>query len=90
MSSPGPIAREIEDILRANYYIQTLEIIDESHKHKNHAGYNPQGESHFRIRMISPDFAGLSRIEQQRAVQKSLDHLLKTRIHALSLQLKAN
>ena len=43
-----------------------LAIIDESHRHAGHAGARPEGETHFRIEIVSAAFAGLSRIERRR------------------------
>lgn len=82
------ITKEIEGRIRQTYTITDLKIIDESHKHIGHSGHRPEGESHFRIKIISPDFKSMSRINRHRHVHNLLDDLLKTRIHALSLDLK--
>ena len=84
------IAEEIERRIRQNFDVIELQIIDESHKHKGHAGYNPEGESHFRIKLISPDFKDMGRVERQRKIYILLDDLLKSRIHALSLSLSGS
>ena len=39
-----------------------LEVIDESELHRGHAGWREGGQTHFRIRMAAPVFAGLSRV----------------------------
>ncbi|MGZ9112603.1 MAG: BolA family protein [Rhodoplanes sp.] len=62
-----------------------LTIIDESHRHAGHAGARPEGETHFRIEIVSEKFAGLSRIERQRLVHQVLATELAGRVHALSL-----
>jgi BolA family transcriptional regulator, general stress-responsive regulator len=62
-----------------------LAIIDESHRHAGHAGARPEGETHFRIEIVSAAFAGLSRIERQRLVHQMLATELAGRVHALSL-----
>lgn len=62
-----------------------LVIIDESHRHAGHAGARPEGETHFRIEIVSEKFAGLSRIERQRLVHQVLSTELAGRVHALSL-----
>ena len=62
-----------------------LVIIDESHRHAGHAGARPEGETHFRIEIVSAAFAGLSRIERQRLVHGVLAPELAGRVHALSL-----
>lgn len=64
----------------------TLEIHDESEAHRGHAGFRDGGESHFRLRIASPDFAGLSRIERHRLIHRTLGDIVP-RIHALSLEM---
>jgi BolA family transcriptional regulator, general stress-responsive regulator len=62
-----------------------LAIIDQSHRHAGHAGARPEGETHFLIEIVSPAFAGLSRIERQRLVHQVLATELASPVHALSL-----
>lgn len=63
-----------------------LEIIDESESHRGHAGYQEGGESHFRVKIASEAFAGLSRLERHRLVHRTLGNIMP-RIHALALEL---
>ena len=63
-----------------------LEIIDESESHRGHGGWREGGETHFRIRMASPRFAGLSRVARHRLVHQTLGDIVP-RIHALALEL---
>lgn len=65
-----------------------LEVIDESDKHKGHPGAR-DGRGHFRVKIISPHFAGKKRIESHRMVFEVLDSMLKTDIHALSVHAAA-
>ncbi len=62
-----------------------LDIIDESNRHAGHAGHNPQGESHFRLEIVSEVFAGKSRVERHRMVNALLAEELAGRVHALAL-----
>ena len=62
-----------------------LEIEDESAKHAGHSGAREGGETHFRIRVVSKSFAGLSRVERQRKVYAAVAEELAERVHALSL-----
>jgi len=62
-----------------------LEVVDESARHAGHAGSRPEGESHFRITVVSESFRGLSRIARQRLVHEILADELAGPIHALSL-----
>ncbi|MBU6444808.1 MAG: BolA family transcriptional regulator [Alphaproteobacteria bacterium] len=62
-----------------------LDIEDESSRHAGHAGSRPGGETHFRVRIVSPAFEGVSRVERQRRIYAALADELKTRVHALVL-----
>jgi BolA family transcriptional regulator, general stress-responsive regulator len=63
-----------------------IEIIDESESHRGHGGYREGGQTHFRIRMASPAFTGLGRVERHRLVHKTLGDIVP-RVHALALDL---
>ena len=52
------VAAAIEKKLTAAFKPVRLSITDESHKHQGHAGARPEGESHFRVEIVSQDFAG--------------------------------
>ncbi len=62
-----------------------LQIEDESHLHKGHAGAS-NGAGHYRLSISSARFNGLSRIERQRLVYEALHDLIPYPIHALSIQ----
>ncbi len=80
------IADEMQEKL-AKLRPEHIEIIDESEGHRGHAGFREGGESHFRIRLTSPEFTGLSRMERHRLVHRTLGDIVP-RIHALALELK--
>lgn len=63
-----------------------LEVIDESSKHRGHAGWREGGETHFRVRIATPQFAGKSRVAQHRAVMDVLEAELRDRVHALAIE----
>jgi BolA protein len=62
-----------------------LDIVNESHLHAGHGSAPDTGESHFRVLVVSPLFAGKSRLARQRLVNEALAEELKTRIHALAI-----
>jgi BolA protein len=62
-----------------------LQVLDESNKHLGHAGWREGGETHFRVRIATRHFDGLSRVAQHRAVMETLDAELKDRVHALAI-----
>lgn len=88
-SFTGPVAAEIDKRLRQALAPTRLEVINDSDKHLGHAGHDGSGESHFTVEVESPAFAGLSRLQRQRAVNAALGDLLKERIHALSIRARA-
>ena len=61
-----------------------LDIIDDSHRHAGHAGAK-DGRGHFRVRIVSPRFAGTKTLERHRMVYAALGSLMQTDIHALSV-----
>ena len=75
----------IEEKLTKAFEPLELEIVNESHKHEGHAGHDGSGESHFRIRIVSPVFAGLTRVECQRMIYEILAQELSEQLHALSI-----
>ena len=88
-SLTGPIAREIEERLRAALSPTRLAVINDSAKHHGHAGDDGSGESHFTVEIESAAFAGKSRLDRQRAVNAALGDLLCDRIHALAIRATA-
>jgi len=82
----GPVAAEIRRRLEDAFAPQRLEIIDESERHRGHAGWREGGGTHFAVLIVSAAFEGVPRIERQRRIHALLDDLLKQRVHALSVR----
>ena len=91
MTSPltGSVAREIEQRLAAELAPTSLRVINDSAKHHGHMGDDGSGESHFMVEIEAPQFAGMSRLQRQRAVNAALGDLMKERIHALAIRARA-
>jgi BolA family transcriptional regulator, general stress-responsive regulator len=68
---------------------ERLEVIDESHLHAGHAGAQPGGETHFRVRIVSQAFRGKSRIDRHRMVNATLVRELQGGVHALAIRAAA-
>jgi BolA protein len=85
----GSVAQEIEQRLRAALAPTHLVVTNDSIKHRGHAGDDGSGESHFTVEIESAAFAGISRVERQRAVNAALADLLRDRIHALAIKARA-
>lgn len=79
------VAETIETKLRAALSPESLTIVDESHLHAGHVGARPEGETHFRVEIVSAAFAGKTRIERQRIVYNLLRDELAGPVHALSI-----
>jgi BolA family transcriptional regulator, general stress-responsive regulator len=79
------VADNIREKLNAAFAPTQLVVEDESAKHHGHAGARPEGETHFRVTIVSSAFTGLSRVERQRRIYATLADELRERVHALSL-----
>jgi len=75
----------IEQKLQAAFAPESLAVVDESHLHAGHAGARPEGETHFRVTLVSPAFAGKGRIERHRMVNAVLSEELAGPVHALAV-----
>lgn len=80
------VADTIERKLTQALAPQRLRIVDDSEKHKGHAGYREGGETHFRVEVVSEAFAGQNRVARQRRVYDILAEELAAGVHALQLK----
>ncbi len=85
----GPVAAEIEARLRAALDPEQLFVIDDSEKHRGHAGHDGSGESHFTVEIVSDRFASQNRVARQRMVNAALSDLLREKVHALAIKARA-
>ena len=84
-----PLASEIERLLTAALSPTRLEVITDSARHHGHAGDDGSGESHFTLEIESAAFAGVSRLERQRMVNRALGDIPGQRVHALAIRARA-
>ena len=88
------IQATIETKLRGAFAPERLEVINESHLHAGHHHtdhgheevFDGEGETHFRVRLVSSAFAGKSRVERHRAVNELLAAELGGSVHALAIE----
>jgi BolA family transcriptional regulator, general stress-responsive regulator len=80
------VATIIESKLHEALAPERLAVIDESHRHAGHAGARPEGETHFRVEVVSAAFRGVSRLDRQRRIYAILDAELKGPVHALAIR----
>lgn len=85
----GLLALEMEQLLTAAFAPTHLAVINDSARHHGHAGDDGSGESHFTVEIESRAFAGLSRLERQRMVNRALGDIPGQRVHALAIKAKA-
>lgn len=75
----------ISERLRAAFEVRELEIVDDSHLHAGHPGARAGG-GHYRVRIVSPDFADVRTLERHRLVYQALgDAMRADTIHALNI-----
>ena len=76
--------------MRANLMVALeptrLDIINDSEKHAGHRSSPGTGESHFTIVVVSPKFAGQSRLARHRMVNDAVADDLKAGVHALAIR----
>lgn len=89
LASTAPLADQIAARLTAALAPTQLEVSNDSARHRGHLGDDGSGESHFTVSIESPAFAGVSRVERQRMVNRALADLLAERIHALAIRASA-
>ncbi|HTO70345.1 MAG TPA: BolA family transcriptional regulator [Myxococcota bacterium] len=78
----------IETRLREAFAPLALDVLDESHRHRGHAGA-AGGAGHFRVRLVSERFRGVARVERHRLVYDALAAEIGPEIHALALELRS-
>jgi BolA protein len=61
-------------------------VIDDSARHHGHAGAREGGESHFKVEVVSPAFAGKTRVARQRLVYQALAGEFAAGVHALEVK----
>jgi BolA family transcriptional regulator, general stress-responsive regulator len=77
--------------LRSALQTQQVQVLDESAAHAGHAG-NPDNASngtHFKVRVASPLFTGLSRVAQHRLVYDAVQDFMAQGLHALAIEVEA-
>jgi BolA family transcriptional regulator, general stress-responsive regulator len=86
---PLPVRRaEIEQQLTELLKPSHLEVIDESAAHAGHSGANAEGfGSHFRVRIASPAFAGISRVARHRLVYDAMQNFIDQGLHAIAIEI---
>jgi BolA protein len=84
----GPLEERIKAKIEDSLAPERLEVINESHLHAGHQGgaMDGSGETHFRVRIVSKSFDGMSRVERHRTLNQLLADELTGGVHALALE----
>lgn len=85
----GTVQSEIESLLKAALSPTELAVINDSASHHGHMGDDGSGESHFTVVIESAAFAGKSRLERQRMVNRALGDIPGERVHAMAIKARA-
>lgn len=81
------LAARLEERLKPSH----LEVIDESAAHAGHAGAGDAGYgTHFRVRIVSVQFAGKSRVACHRLVYDALHGFMARGLHALAIEARSD
>lgn len=71
----------LEAKLAEGFHLLHLQVENESHRHN----VPPGSESHFKVVLVSEDFAGQSLVVRHQAVYRLLGDELSSGVHALAL-----
>lgn len=62
----------------------SVNIIDDSHRHAGHASAG--GGGHFRVQVVASAFVGKTTLQRHRMIYDALDELIKSNeVHAISI-----
>jgi len=87
------LRERMETKLKMAFAPTEAQVIDESHKHAGHlvhdGGAPHGGETHFRVRIVSAEFSGKTRVERHRAVNALFADEFAAGVHALAIDARA-
>ena len=67
--------------------LEDIEIVDNSHKHKGHKSFSPE-KFHLQLKIKSLYLNSMTRLSAQKIIMKVLSEDLKTKIHALEINIE--
>jgi BolA protein len=80
------VKAKITNKLQDNIKIEELEVINESHMHAGHNGFDGSGESHFRLKIKSAELANIAKVRAHQKIYKTLADEMQI-IHALAIEI---
>ena len=79
--------KEIENKIRNNIDLESINIIDNSYKHKSHKFFD-KNKYHLKVKIQSLYLKSLNRMNAHREVLKIVNKEFKDKIHALEIIIK--
>jgi BolA protein len=76
------LTESIRSKLQKAFAPEILDLENESHQHSGPAN----GETHFRLILVSPAFEGVARVDRQRQVMALFDEERSRGLHALTMR----
>ncbi len=76
---------KIKTFLQQSLEPDSVEIVDDSAKHKGHEGAKAGG-GHFNVTIVAKIFQNKTLIQRHRLVYDALNEMMKQEIHALSIK----
>ena len=73
--------------LMKNLGLKNVDVLNNSHLHKNHISSPKSGNSHFKIIIHDKDFHNLSRVRSHQKIYKCLSEEMSSFIHALEIEI---
>ena len=77
-------AERIEQLLTEALQPESIEVVDDSHQHAGHGGYDAEG-SHFSVTIVSSRFDGEDTLSRHRMIYAALGDMMQREIHALRI-----
>ncbi len=77
--------QKIEALLQSALQPESLDLIDDSHKHAGHEGAK-SGGGHYDLTIVSAKFEGENGLGRHRLIYAALAEMMPSEIHALSIK----
>ena len=79
--------KTIEEKIKLKVKLESLKIIDNTHKHKRHKSFSPE-KFHLHLKIKSLYLNSISRVNAQKIIMKILKDDLSKKIHALEISIE--
>ncbi len=80
------VAQKITEKITKALEPTRISVKDESHLHAGHAGARPEGETHFRLTVVSSRFTNMTLVNRHRLINEALAEELQGPVHALAIK----